>query len=96
VLGCFLRHRPVFLPALHCRCQNLIQTLHRSIPFVVGVSVTVGESGRPDGNALWSALLQKNTGPGAQTERRGEAGPVWALLGGKTPPAACFCKMVPK
>src|SRR5262249_52893747 len=30
------------------------------------------------------------TSPGAQTERRGGAGPVGGLLGGKAPPAAFF------
>ena len=30
------------------------------------------------------------TSPGAQTERRGGAGPVRGLLGGKTSPAALF------
>ncbi len=37
-----------------------------------------------------SAIQWRDTDPGAQTERRGGAGPVRGLLGGKTSPAAVF------
>src|SRR6266542_4309487 len=36
----------------------------------------------------WSALQWRDIAPGAQTERRGGAGPVRGLLGGKASPAA--------
>src|SRR5262245_17790950 len=38
----------------------------------------------------WSAIRWRDIDPGAQTERRGGAGPAGGLLGGKAPPAAWF------
>jgi hypothetical protein len=35
-------------------------------------------------------IVEKNSGPGAQTERSGAVGPVRGLLGGTTSPAAFF------
>src|SRR5262245_7608945 len=37
------------------------------------------------GSLVWSALEWRDIAPSAQTERRGDAGPVGGLLGGKDP-----------
>jgi hypothetical protein len=49
-----------------------------------------------DCSCTWSAVQWGDIQSGAQTERRGDAGPVWLLLGGEThrPTALRFPSMV--
>ena len=50
-------------------------------------------SGKRHSRAVPSSLAERAIYPGAQTERRGEAGPVSLLLGGGRSPAALLLEL---
>src|SRR5207244_8542078 len=53
--------------------------LHDALPICVSCDLST-----------WSAIQQRDIVPGAQTVRRGGAGPVGVLLRGRNPPAVSF------